>query len=100
MGESIGSESVDSSGTSGNCLGTKTQGLLGGVSADFGGTVTQAAVCWGVTVGQMKGDFPALTAAQLGGSAAVWSVIVRHEGGWELWRRGRRRRRRVGGWLQ
>lgn len=43
-----------------------------------------------VTAGQMKGDFPVLTAAQLGGSAAVWSLIPRQEGGWE----GRRRRKR------
>lgn len=35
MGESIGGESVDSSGTSGNCMGTKRQGLLGGVSTDL-----------------------------------------------------------------
>lgn len=48
-----------------------------------------------MTVGQMKGDFPVLAAARLGGSAAVWSLIARQEGGWEV-----RRRRRVGGWLQ
>lgn len=31
----------------------------------------------------MKGDFPLLTAARLGGSAAVWSLIARQEGGWD-----------------
>lgn len=36
-----------------------------------------------MTVGQRKGDFPALAAAWLGGSAAVWSLIARQEGGWE-----------------
>lgn len=46
--------------------------------------------------GQMKGDFPALVAAWLCGSAAVWSLIARQEGGWEGSRRKRRRRVGVG----
>lgn len=31
----------------------------------------------------MKGDFPAFTAAWIGGSAAVRSLIARQEGGWD-----------------
>lgn len=45
--------------------------------------------------GQIKGDFTALTAARLGGSAAVRFLIARQEGGWEG-RRRRTRTRRVG----
>lgn len=47
-----------------------------------------------MTAGHMKGDFPALTAARIGSSAAVWSLIARQEGGWDG------RRGRAGGWLQ
>lgn len=65
----------------------------GGASADLDARSHKLQHVGGVTVGQTEGDFPALTAAWLGGSAAVWSLIVRREGGWEV-------RRREGGWLQ
>lgn len=83
MGERICKESVDRSGTSWR-RETKTE-MGGGRWGGFDGTEADleaaSAASWGVTVGQLEGDFPALTAALLGGYAAVWSVTARKEGG-------------------